>query len=394
MKVLLVSSNSSSIGGGERYLAYLAQGLRRLGHDVHALVGAHDCMDPIAALLAASGAGVRREPIVALRQRKLRFISACLDRSQQRRLALIYEEMRPDVVHVNQQYDEDGLDLILAARRARLPVVGTIHLPMCRDKLLRPLGRFRTAWMKAWYKRVPYLKILVSADAAQEFADFYGCGGAVFQVDNATFQDGASEAAPAAPPPGWAGAGPIVGFAGQFEERKDPLLLFRAWLILRSALPGAKLLLVGDGPLRPEIGRAASAEGLADDLHITGWVSDVSPWLKLMDVYAFTSHFEGMPLALIEAACAGLRIVALPAPGVSEVLSHVKWAASVPSRDPRPLADALRVALASGPPCPDQVAGVREHFSVTRMARDVERVYRQAIRGIHERKPRPAAAER
>ena len=304
MKVLLVSSNSSGVGGGERYLVYLAKGLCQLGHEVHGLVGAHDYMDSIAGCLSDAGAIVRRERLVALRERSLRFVSACLDRSRHRKLGR-------EVVHVNQQYDEDGLDLVLAARRASIPVVGTIHLPMCRGKLQRPLGRTRTAWMKAWYHGVSYTKILPSAETAQEFGNFYACQDTVFQVDNATFEGGMPDAPVAPRPPGWNGAAPVIGFVGRLEDQKDPLLLVRAWVLLRTAVPEAKLLLVGDGSLRAEIERVVSREGLTRDLYITGWASDVRPWFKLMDVCALTSHFEGMPLSLIEAACDGLRIVAV-----------------------------------------------------------------------------------
>jgi glycosyltransferase involved in cell wall biosynthesis len=384
MKVLLVSSNSSGVGGGERYLVYLARGLCQLGHEVHGLVGTHPYMDSIAGRLSAAGAIVRRERLVALRDRSLRFVSACLDRSQHRKLAGIYREIGPEVVHVNQQYDEDGLDLILAARRASLPLVGTIHLPMCRGKLQRPLGRARTAWMKAWYHCVSYTKILPSAETAQEFGDFYACQDTVFQVDNATFEGGMPDA-PAAPrPPGWNGAAPVIGFVGRLEDQKDPLLLVRAWVLLRTALHEAKLLLVGDGSLRAEIERVVSEEGLTRDLHITGWAADVRPWLKLMDVCALTSHFEGMPLSLIEAACDGLRIAAVLGPGVPGVLSHAGWAAPT-HRDAKQLADAIQRALASDPPAPSQLDAARAYFSVSRMARDVVAVYETAIDGFRGR---------
>ncbi len=141
--------------------------------------------------------------------------------------------------------------------------------------------------------------------------------------------------------------------------------------------PGAKLLFVGDGVLRPEIERAAS--GVADALHITGWVPDAGPWFKLMGVYALTSRFEGMPLSLIEAACQGLRIAAVSGPGVAAVLRRAEWAVAVPSRDPAVLAQGLRTALSLSP-APDRLLATRSYFSVARMARDVVRVYEAAQR--------------
>src|SRR2546425_2699783 len=117
-RLLLVSSNSSGRGGGERYLAFLSQGLVELGCEVHALLSDNPYMDGWASELADTGAVVHRERLKALSQRPLRFVQALADRSQIRRIANFCRENAPSAIIVNQQYDEDGLDYLAAALRA------------------------------------------------------------------------------------------------------------------------------------------------------------------------------------------------------------------------------------------------------------------------------------
>ena len=79
------------------------------------------------------------------------------------------------------------------------------------------------------------------------------------------------------------------------------------WYILHAE-PGAKLVLIGDGELRPEI-EAKAAQLPADSVLILGSRTDISRLLQAADVFAFPSHFEGLPVTMIEAQAAGLPCV-------------------------------------------------------------------------------------
>src|SRR5688572_24291224 len=122
LRVLLVSSSSGSQGGGELYLGGLAEGLSALGHEVESLLAAHPRMDARSVRLAHSGR-VHRVDFPNTYDRRTRAVGAALARRTIARLAGVFQDLRPDVLHLNKQNLEDGLDLLLAAGRTDLPTV-------------------------------------------------------------------------------------------------------------------------------------------------------------------------------------------------------------------------------------------------------------------------------
>jgi Glycosyl transferases group 1 len=75
-----------------------------------------------------------------------------------------------------------------------------------------------------------------------------------------------------------------------------------------EGIPNAKLLLVGQGPLRADL------EG-RDRVHLLGVRDDVPDILAAADIFALASDWEGLPLAIIEAMAAGLPVVGRLRPG-------------------------------------------------------------------------------
>jgi glycosyltransferase involved in cell wall biosynthesis len=100
---------------------------------------------------------------------------------------------------------------------------------------------------------------------------------------------------------------PIVGHVGRFVPAKNHrflLEIFRARLKKRQDV---HLLLVGDGILRPEIEAQAKSMGFASNVHFAGTRTDVPRLMRAgMDIFAFPSLWEGLPIAVIEAQAAGL----------------------------------------------------------------------------------------
>src|SRR6267143_5015921 len=94
--ILLVSSNSSGRGGGERYLVYLAAALRELDSTVHVLVSTTEHMNVWDLELKAAGAVVHRLDLKSLAQRPLRFFQSITDYAQIRRIARFCKDLRPD----------------------------------------------------------------------------------------------------------------------------------------------------------------------------------------------------------------------------------------------------------------------------------------------------------
>lgn len=372
-KVLLISSNSSGRGGGERYLAFLCRGLVELGYAVHALLSDNAYMDVWATELASAGATVHRRPLKGLSQRPLRFVQALADQSQIRRIADFCIENAPRAIVVNQQYDEDGLDYLTAALSAgNAPVAGVMHMPMTRSKNQRPLGRLRGRLLAKWYEHHPYRLIFVSKGAQEEFEAYYAHPRPTSVVVNAVPLDHVSGSYKRTLFPEDTA---VVGFAGQFVAQKNLSTLIDAWLETRRSGYDCRLLLIGDGPQRTQLEEQLRRAAPPDTWHITGWRNDAERLLSELDVFVLTSHFEGLSLSLLEAAARGVTCVVAPFNGAADVSKRAAWVKVAKSNSVEDIAASLRSALevnrgkskASGL----ELDQFRNFFSVSRMARDV-----------------------
>lgn len=134
----------------------------------------------------------------------------------------------------------------------------------------------------------------------------------------------------------------VVGNVGRLLERKGQFDLLAAWPDVEAAIPNAHCLLVGDGDARDALEGRIDDLGCRDSVHLAGTRNDVPALLDLMDVFAFPSHHEGLPGALLEAMAAGLPIVASAIPGNEELVTHGENGLLVPPADPDALGDAIR----------------------------------------------------
>lgn len=98
----------------------------------------------------------------------------------------------------------------------------------------------------------------------------------------------------------------VIGHVGRFHPTKNQSFLVDVLKLVREAGEDAVLLLVGDGELRAQVEEKAAATGLSDSVIITGNRRDVPQLLQAMDVFAFPSIWEGLPVTLIEAQAASL----------------------------------------------------------------------------------------
>lgn len=372
-RLLLISSNSSGRGGGERYLVYLTQGLRELGYEVHVLLSSIGYMDNWAELLLGEGAYVHRTKLAGLTSRPLRFVQSILDKNQQQNIAQICQKISPDGILVNQQYDEDGLDYLAGALMAKIaPVGGIMHMPMTANKHQRPLGRFRGQLLRQWYSNHPYSLILVSQGSQNEFENYYR---QFYPTNLVNYGCPFPTIATPSPqlPSQWNDL-PIVGFSGQLVPQKNLQLLLDAWLWSRKQGISSRLLLIGDGCERSNLERYLHNHAPKDDWHITGWQEHPEAYLALLDVYAMTSHFEGLPLALIEAAGRGLPTVITNFNGAVDVAKRASWVKIATHNTPESMGQTLFKTIAQLPDLKQQAQigqpEFRKYFSLQRMARE------------------------
>jgi glycosyltransferase involved in cell wall biosynthesis len=101
---------------------------------------------------------------------------------------------------------------------------------------------------------------------------------------------------------------PVVGHVGQFVERKNHAFLLEIAREVLRRRPEVRFLMVGEGPLRPRIESLARGFGIEKNVVFAGERRDIPRMmLNAMDVLAFPSLEEGLPIVLTEAQAAGLR---------------------------------------------------------------------------------------
>ncbi len=116
----------------------------------------------------------------------------------------------------------------------------------------------------------------------------------------------------------------LVGVVGRLAEVKEPLRALAVFRLLAARHPRLQLVFVGDGALRRALEQAIA--GLpaeeARRVHMLGARADMEVVLDALDALLSSSRSEGMPVALIEAAAAGLPVVARSVGGVPELVAH------------------------------------------------------------------------
>jgi glycosyltransferase involved in cell wall biosynthesis len=171
---------------------------------------------------------------------------------------------------------------------------------------------------------------------------------------------------------------------GRFEIAKDYPNLLRAFARVRAARPDAVLVIVGQGSLQGEAEALTAELGVRDAVRFLGARNDVPAVMSAADGYVMSSAWEGMPMVLLEAAAAGLPIVATAVGGNGEVVREGESGFLVPARDPAALgAGMLRLmALPEGERRALGERGrehVRANYGLHRVAERWERVYWDAM---------------
>jgi glycosyltransferase involved in cell wall biosynthesis len=142
------------------------------------------------------------------------------------------------------------------------------------------------------------------------------------------------------PADGW-----MLVTVGRLSAEKAHADLVEAFGRLAGRYPGARLVIVGDGPERGPLAEQAARAGIADQIVFTGHQSDVRPYYGAADLFVLPSHTEGSPNALLEAMAAGLPSVATRVGGVPEIAPGEETALVVESRDPEQFAAAMERLL-------------------------------------------------
>lgn len=129
---------------------------------------------------------------------------------------------------------------------------------------------------------------------------------------------------------------------GSLTPQKGLTDLLEAFTLLRQTHPAAVLAIAGDGPLRDHLDTCIRQFQLEGHVHLLGPRHDVPALLAASDVYVSSSHWEGLPVSILEAMAAGLPIVATRVGDIPHLVP-TDSGILVPPKQPEALAQALNL---------------------------------------------------
>jgi glycosyltransferase involved in cell wall biosynthesis len=132
-----------------------------------------------------------------------------------------------------------------------------------------------------------------------------------------------------------------VANVARFHPIKDQAMLLRAFARVAAVRPDVDLLLVGDGPLRPDLEALVRELGVGPRVHFLGVRPDVPDLLRASDIFALTSISEAASLTLMEAMASAVPVVVTGVGGMPEIARHGAEGLLVPRGDDRAAAAAL-----------------------------------------------------
>lgn len=180
-----------------------------------------------------------------------------------------------------------------------------------------------------------------------------------------------------------AGSVLAIGIVARMENRKGHAVLFRALRHLDSDYRILALGLTSEGKQRAR--RLAIAEGVdPEKLTCLGFLSDIVPYYRLMDVNVLPSFVEGMPRSVIEAMASGVPSIGSDIGGTNELIVHGENGFLFPPGDHEELGRQLSL-LAANRALREQLGSaaartVRERFHIDRIAEETENVYYEVLK--------------
>ena len=174
---------------------------------------------------------------------------------------------------------------------------------------------------------------------------------------------------------------PVVMWGGRFAPQKDPTTLVDVIATVHDRRPDVRFVLVGDGPQSEVVRRRIDALGLHDVVSLLGVRNDLAELWGAADVALSTSRWEGLPRTAVEAALAGVPLVATRAGGTAELAA---WGVAIRLREPGDvvgLARDLLSTLAEPPPKLHETRrrALAAEFDLTTMVARTEALYEELV---------------
>ena len=166
----------------------------------------------------------------------------------------------------------------------------------------------------------------------------------------------------------WGGDAPRLIAVGRLHAQKDYATLLGALGLVRATCP-ARLLILGEGPLRGDLEALRAARGLDDAVFMPGFVADPYPFLRHADAFVLSSRWEGFGNVIVEALACGTPVISTDCrSGPRDILRDGEFGDLVPTGDAPALAAAILATLAR-PRDRNSLIARSEDFSIEASAR-------------------------
>lgn len=354
---MLHVAKASGISGSESHLLLLLPGLRARGWDVRFLLLHED--EPGAAELGRrlEEAGV---PVEALQ------LPSAVSPTAFARLLRAVRSVHPDILHTHLVHaDFHGL---VAGRLAGVPVLASTK---------HGFNPFRDARAFAFadrtVARLADLHIAISHGLARYLAEREGLREDSFDVVHYGIEPGPEPSLPD-PEPRLAVVGRLIPIKGL-----DTLLD----AVSRAAVPGLRVEIAGDGPLRAELEAHAARVGLRDTVTFLGRVAPAGPVMERAALVVVPSLGEGFGMVALEAMERGRAVIASAVGGLPEIVADGETGLLVPPGDAAALAAAIQQLVGDHDRTAAMGAAGRaralEEFSQARCTQRTEALYEEAL---------------
>jgi glycosyltransferase involved in cell wall biosynthesis len=316
-----------------------------------------------------------------------------------RDLVQLIRRERFAVVHTHTS--KAGLLGRLASWLCGVPV--TVHTPhgtVLHDIYLTPRQQALAAWVKRRAARISDAIITVSDSERDGYLGWRIAPTGKFHTIYSGMDYSRFPAAAAAqasnPPDRGRGDELVVLLPARYVPEKGHCFFFAAAERVMEAMPQARIVLAGDGPLASQISDLRAASAFPQRIHLLGFRSDVLELMRAADVVVSASLSEGLPRAVVEALLLERPVVGTDAGGTREVLLDRLTGVLVPCADAGALAEGILYLLRRPHEAARMASAGREHvtprFEARTMVERIERLYQECLarKGIGDRLSAPA----
>jgi glycosyltransferase involved in cell wall biosynthesis len=333
-RVLVCANNIEELGGAQRVVHLLGDGLHRRGHQVTAIgitpyTPAHFAVADCERRVLMPDVWPRKSPQTERVRANLRAGAV----SSMAEILKSIGDSRGVIITAqvwSMEILADALALVSPQVREKWEVVGQYHGSYAAAASGRDLGRILRS-----YRDVSVVAALTTEDAAA----FTRAGlNNVRAIANplAFWPDSVASHAGQDPP--------VLTYLGRLSEEKGVDLLIDAWSLIADRHPQWCLRVVGDGPMAGELREQAVTLAGGDRIEWVESTSDPAAQLMASDLVVLPSRTEGLPLVLAEAQACGVPVVASDcSSGVRQLVGT--WGRLAPREDSRALASVLTAAM-------------------------------------------------